>query len=109
MTLGASRRAHFEAGTTLRPIEGSPDEVRQGIAPGGVHRIGDKVSILTQDGSAHEFRVAQIDAEKGLLAGNDDTIRIDEIVVAEKRVRAIGRTAGLAFLIVSVCCFNAGP
>jgi hypothetical protein len=42
---------------TMRPIDGSPEELRQFINSGELLRVGDRVRIVTADEKAHRFAI----------------------------------------------------
>jgi hypothetical protein len=88
--------------TTFTPIEVSSDEIQQRVVSGDLIHARDNVRIVTLDGSIHEFRVTQVDTEKGLVFGKDGGIAINEIRAVEKRRLDVGKTArrtGWGFLI----------
>jgi hypothetical protein len=83
--------------TTLRPLEGSPDQLQQAILCGELLEPGDRVRIVTTDGSGHEFRVTQIDADAGLVIGEDDSVPVSQIRAVERRTLSVAKTAGAVY------------
>ena len=67
--------------TTLRPIDGSPEELRQFINSGELLRVGDLVRIITADEKAHRFAVTKVQA--GLIVGPKESIPVDEVISLE--------------------------
>jgi len=71
--------------TSLRPIEAPREEVQRRILSEGLLEPGDRVRLVTADGMAHEFRVARVDVEAGVVSGGDETVRIADVTRLEKR------------------------
>jgi hypothetical protein len=69
--------------TTLRPIEGSPTELRQRLDSGELLKTGDRVVIVTADAKAHRFAVKSIDAE--LIRGRSESVPIEQVVAVKRR------------------------
>jgi hypothetical protein len=85
----------FAGCTTLRPIEGTPNELQSRIGFGGLLRNGDRVSIVTTDAKTHKFRVRAI--SEGIVQGRQDRIPVDQIVSVQKREFSRAKT----FLLVA--------
>lgn len=86
--------------TTLRPIEGTPGDLRSRIGSGGLLEAGDRVSIVTTDAKTHKFRVRSVSA--GIIEGRKDRVPIDQIVSVQKREFSRAKTwllmgCGVAF------------
>jgi hypothetical protein len=86
--------------TTLRPIEGSPNDLQSRIGSGGLLEAGDRVSIVTADAKTHKLRVRRISA--GIIEGRKDRVPIDQIVSLQKRQFSRAKTwllvgTGVAF------------
>ncbi len=79
--------------TTLEPIEASPDEVQSQLLSGQLVQPGDRVRLVTADGTVHEFRITQVDQEQGLVIGKDARVPIADVVAVETREVSIGRSA----------------
>jgi len=79
--------------TTLRPIQGSPTELRQRISSGALLKPGDRVSIVTTDNKTHQFEVTGINA--GVIEGKAESVPIDQMASVEKRQFSGGKTAAL--------------
>ena len=79
--------------TTLRPIQGSPIELRQSIRSGALLKPGDQVSIATTDNKTHQFEVIGITA--GVIEGKTESVAIDQVASVEKRQFSRGKTVAL--------------
>lgn len=79
--------------TTLRPIGGSPSELRQRISSGALLKPGDRVAIVTTDNKTHEFEVTGINA--GIIEGKTESVPIDQVTAVEKRQFSQGKTIAL--------------
>ncbi len=79
--------------TTLRPLEGSPDELQRRIATGELLKVGDRVLIGTADSQSHRLTITRIDA--GRIVGRRQSIPIDQVVLVEKRCYSRGKTTAL--------------
>jgi hypothetical protein len=86
--------------TTLRPIEGSPSELRQRINSGELVRVGDRLEVVTSDGKTHQITVSKVG--DGRIDGKEESIRIDQIVSLRKREFSGGRTLALVGGVVLV-------
>jgi hypothetical protein len=82
--------------TTLRPVEAPREELQRRILTAGLLETGDRVRLITNDGMQHELRVASVDVGAGLVRGEDQVVRIDEIEALDKREVSALRTAALA-------------
>jgi hypothetical protein len=69
--------------TTMRPIDGSPTELRQLISSGELLKPGERVRIVTADDKAHRFAITKVEA--GLIAGPKESIPVDRVMYLEKR------------------------
>jgi hypothetical protein len=87
--------------TTLRPIEGSPVELRQRINSGGLLKPGDRVVIVASDGRAHRFLIKSIDA--GLIRGRSESVPIEQVVSLQQRQFSRAKTAALVIGIGLAC------
>jgi len=105
--------------TNLQPIEQSPETLQERIRHGDIIKVGDSVSILTEDEKEHRFVVTGIDADKihgeGAPPASYDhrrgsvseqrtlvTIPIDSIVGVQTREFSVGKTAVLSGGIVGI-------
>jgi hypothetical protein len=68
---------------TMRPIDGSPTELRQFITSGELLKPGDHVRIVTADDKTHQFAIVRIEA--GLIVGPKESVPVDEVTYLEKR------------------------
>lgn len=95
--------------TNLQPIEASPETLQERIRQGDLLKVGDSVSVFTEDEKEHRFVVTAIDADeiRGRVVNmhTDDadeireevvTIPIDSVVAVQTREMSIGKTALLA-------------
>ena len=72
----------FAGCTSLRPVEGTPNELQSRINSGGLLTHGDRISIVTTDAKTHKFRVRVI--SEGIIEGRQDRLRVDQIVSLQK-------------------------
>jgi len=79
--------------TTLQPIEMSPEELQQKIAEGEIIEVGDKVKVVTADGTVHKFEVSEITADR--VSGKDVELLVADIIAIETREFSGGKTAAL--------------
>jgi hypothetical protein len=82
--------------TTLRPVQAPREEIQRQILDAGLLKPGDRVRIVTSDGTQHDLRVSYVDSNAGLVGGEGETVRIDEIDALDKRAVSAPRTAALA-------------
>jgi hypothetical protein len=66
---------------TLRPIDGSPAELRQSIISGELLKVGDHVRVVTADDKAHRFAITKVQA--GLIVGPNESVPVDEVMSIE--------------------------
>jgi hypothetical protein len=67
--------------TTMRPIGGSPTELRQFINAGELLKPGDRVRIVTAEEKVHRFAITKIEA--GQIVGPNESVPIDEVMSLE--------------------------
>jgi len=79
--------------TTLQPTEASPEELQRLILSEDLLEPGQRVRLVTADEVVHEFRIAEIDLERGVVMGDDEAVLISEVVAVETREVSVGRTA----------------
>jgi hypothetical protein len=79
--------------TTLRPIAGSPAELRQRIESGELLKPGDRVLIVTADDKRHRFAIKSIDA--GTIRGRSQSVPIEQVVTVQQRQFSRAKTTGL--------------
>jgi len=77
--------------TSLQPIELSPEELQNKIVTDQVVAAGDRVKIVTRDGTQHQFKVVAIDNDT--IAGKDISIPIGDIIALETREFSGGKTS----------------
>jgi hypothetical protein len=91
--------------TSLRPVSGSSEEIQQEILSGRLLKAGDRVRLVTSDGAEHQFRIAKVDIEQGIIAGQGDQVSITQIAAAQKRefswIKNGALIVGLAFVATS--------
>ena len=87
--------------TSLRPIEGSPTELRQRINSGDLLKAGDRVVIVAADGRAHRFAIKSISA--GLIQGRSQSVPIDQVSSLQQRQFSRAKTAALVIGIALAC------
>ena len=63
---------------SLKPVNLPPGEVREQVRAGQTARPGERVSVTTEDGRTHEFKVVQV--TDGSVRGDDAEVPIDTIV-----------------------------
>ena len=105
--------------TNLQPIEASAKTLQERIRQGEIIKVGDSVSIFTEDEKEHRFVVTGIDADEihgeGAPPASYDhrrgpvaeqrtliTIPIDSIVGVQTREFSVGKTAVLTGGIVGI-------
>jgi hypothetical protein len=79
--------------TTLRPVPGTPEELRTRINSGELLKPGDRVIIVTKDQNTHRFVVTGVAA--GVIAGRTDSVPVAEVAALEKPGPDAGKTAEL--------------
>jgi hypothetical protein len=86
--------------TSLRPIDGTPAELRQRINSGELLKAGDRVSIETSDLKIHEFVITAFSA--GVIEGKRTSISVDQIILLDKRQYSRAKTWTLVAAVVLV-------
>ena len=86
--------------TTLKPVAGSPAELRQRIAAGGLLWPGDRVVLTTTDGTRHKVAITGV--ASGSVQSKHGSIPIDQIVGVQKREFSVGKSVSLALGILVV-------
>lgn len=87
--------------TTLRPIEGSPAELRQRINSGALLKPGDRVVIVASDGTVHRFAIKSVDA--GIIQGRSESVPIEQVTRLRQRQFSRSKTAALVIGIGLAC------
>jgi hypothetical protein len=90
--------AIFTGCTTLRAVDGTPDELQRRVNTGELLKAGDRVRIVTADQKVHRFTVKTVGA--GVVAGPSESIPVGQIDLLEKRQFSRGKTIALAGGIV---------
>jgi hypothetical protein len=90
----------FAGCTSLRPVEGTPNELQSRINSGGLLTRGDRISVVTTDAKTRRFRVRVV--SEGIIEGWKDRVPVDQIVSLQKREFSGTKTwllvgCGLAF------------
>jgi hypothetical protein len=73
----------FTGCTSLRPVEGTANELQGRINSGGLLVRGDRISVVTTDAKTHKFRVHVI--SEGVIEGRTDRVPVDQIVSLQRR------------------------
>jgi hypothetical protein len=79
--------------TTLRPVDGTLDELRSRISAGELLEAGDRVVIVTTDERTHKFRVRRV--ADGVIEGAADRVRVNHLASLEKREFSRAKTLSL--------------
>jgi hypothetical protein len=79
--------------TTLRPIDGSPADLRQRLSAGELLKPGDRVLVITTDQKEHRFTVKSIGAD--VIEAPSESIPIEQIYFLQKRQFSRGKTIAL--------------
>jgi hypothetical protein len=79
--------------TSMQPIDGSPADLRLRINSGELLKTGDRVLIVTTDGTTHRFTVKSAGA--GRIDGASESIRLEQISALKKRQFSRGKTIAL--------------
>jgi hypothetical protein len=82
--------------TSLRPVETPPAELQRLIREENLIKPGDRVRLVTVDGTVHGFRVKQIDLDRDAVTGKDEVVPLADVVTVQTRKIAVGKTAALA-------------
>jgi hypothetical protein len=82
--------------STVKPVEAPPEELQRLITSENLLAPGDRVQLVTTDGSRHEFRVTSVNVDEGLIRGEDEAVPIADVIAAQTRKIAIGKTTALA-------------
>jgi hypothetical protein len=95
----------FAGCTTLRPVEGTSNELQTRINSGALLTRGDRISVVTTDAKTHKFRVRVIG--EGIIEGRQDRVPVDQIVSLQKREFSRTKTfvlmgCGVAFTVFIV-------
>jgi len=85
--------------TTLKPVAGTPEDLRQRINAGEV-LPGDSVSIVTTDRAKHRFEVTGVAG--GIVEGRAESVPVAQIVSLEKREVSTRKTLGLVPLTLLI-------
>jgi hypothetical protein len=88
--------------TTMRPIEAPPAEVQRIIIEENVLKVGERVKLVTEDGTVHQFKIVAVDLDARLVHGKNVSVPIDEVVAVETREVSVGKTAALAGGVAAV-------
>lgn len=83
--------------TSLQPIAGTPPELQQRIAVRALLEPGDRVLIVTTDGTKHEFTVTA--AGPNGIEGKNESVAVDQIASVQKRRFSVARTVWLGVAV----------
>ena len=79
--------------TTLKPVEMSPEELQGRIAAGEIIEVGDRIKVVTSDGTVHKFEVSGISSDR--VSGKDVELPVTDIIAVETREFSGGKTTAL--------------
>ena len=65
----------------MRPIDGSPTELRQFINSGELLGPGDRIRVVTADDKTHRLAITKVEA--GLIVGPNESVPIDQVMSLE--------------------------
>jgi hypothetical protein len=82
--------------TTLKPVAGTPADLRQRINAGELVKAGDSVVIGTADGTIHRVEVTGVAG--GVVQGRSESVPVEQIVSLEKRTVSPRKTLDLVLL-----------
>lgn len=77
--------------STLKPVELTPEQLQDKILTENIVREGDRVQVVTFDGTRHSFRVKAV--TRDYIEGKDIKIPISEVVALETREFSGGKTS----------------
>ena len=77
---------------SMRPVEQPAETIQKQIRSEGLLATGDKVRIVTTDGTVHEFRIAAVDLEAGRITGEDTDVEVANIATLEKKTFSAWKT-----------------
>ncbi len=77
--------------SSLKPLDLTAEEVREQVRAGEIARPGERVSVTTEDGRTHEFKVVEVTDHA--VRGDDADVPIDTIVSLRTRQTDPARTA----------------
>ncbi len=80
--------------TTMKPVEMSPEQLRQKVSAGEIVKVGDSIQIATTDGRTHKFKVTAVTNDR--ISGKEIEIPVGDILAVQTREFSGGRTTALA-------------
>ncbi len=89
--------------TSLKPIELPPHELQAIIVEENVIQVGDKVKLITSDGTHHEFTIESI--SPNVIKGENILVLVKDIIAIETRKFSGGKTSllvGGSFLTILI-------
>ncbi len=86
--------------TTLKPVAGTPGDLRQRINAGQLLKAGDSVSIVTTDGRAHRLEVTGVAG--GVVQGRNESVPVDQIVSIGRREVSVTKTTELILWVLAL-------
>ena len=93
----------------LKPVDLPPEEVRQQVRAGQIAQPGERVSVTTEDGRTHEFKVVQVTDSS--VRGDNADVLIDTIISVRTRqtdpARTVLAAAGAVAAIYVVAAVDA--
>jgi hypothetical protein len=84
--------------TSMRPVDGSREQIREQIRAGALVAPGDRILVTTDDGAEQEFRVSEVRSD-GTLVGKNHEVPVTAIATLEKRERSWIKTGVLLGLV----------
>ena len=95
--------------TSLQPVDLPAEEVRDQVRAGQIARPGERVSVTTEDGRTHDFKVVQV--ANGSVRGDAADVPIDTIVSVRTSqtdpVRTVLAAAGAVAAVYVVAAVDA--
>lgn len=76
--------------STMKTTEMPPDELHRAIRAGELVSAGERVQLVTTDGTNREFTVTELDDQS--IRGADVEVPIDEVVALKTRQVSAGKT-----------------
>lgn len=76
--------------STMRSVEMPPDELHRAIRAGELLTPGERVQLVTVDGTQAELTVTEIDDQS--IRGKDGAVPVDDVVALRTRQVSAGKT-----------------
>jgi hypothetical protein len=98
---------------SLRSIDGSPAELREGLRAGTLVKVGDRLEIRTAAGKRYDLKVVSVGQDA--VRGESRVVPIEDIVALQHKELDVGRTVlltvGVLVVVIGVVAASAemGP